>query len=74
MIWISIYVSRGRSSLSLGEFMSVIFTLITPEFKPVYFTKTEISALIFILMTNECKGFQNPLFNLFPQENGLYMD
>ena len=54
--------------------MSVIFTLITPEFRPVYFIKTEISAPILLLMTNECKGFQNPIFILFPQEMGLYMD
>ena len=50
--------------------MSVIFTLITPKFKPVYFIKTEISAPILPLMTNECKGFQNPIFILFPQEMG----
>ena len=54
--------------------MSVIFTLITPEFKLVYFIKTKISAPIFLLMTNECKGFQNPLFNLFLQEMGTHID
>ena len=31
MIRISLYIARGWSSLSLGEFMSVIFTLIKPE-------------------------------------------
>ena len=54
--------------------MSVIFTLIKPEFKPSYFIKTKISTLILPLMTNECKGFQNPIFILFPQEMGLNMD
>ena len=45
-----------------------------PEFKPIYFIKTEIFAPILPLMTNECKGFQISDLYFVSTGNGLYMD
>ena len=54
--------------------MSVIFTLIKPEFKPRYFIKTKIFAPILLLMTNECKGLQISYLYFVSIGNGLFMD
>ena len=74
MIRISLYVARGRSSLSLGELMSDIFTLIQPQFKPRYFIQTEIFAPILPLITNECIGFHKSSLYCVSTGNGLFMD
>ena len=71
MLQISLYVAWGRSSLSLGELMSDIFTLISTMFKPRYFIKREIFAPILSLMTNKCEGFHKSSLWYFSTGNEL---